>query len=162
MKMGGPERAILGILGVAMVDGGRVGQGPSLLRHLDRMERASLANATLVQGSWQTTGGEEKSRNQLPRFRARPSLRELRSASASRHANYARPPQRNRAAISLSRLGGWEWQWEWWVEELTEGTRFERRGEGRKGKVNDEFGSKQGTRLITLQRQKDRVKVYGW
>lgn len=79
------------------------------------------------------------------------SSRELRAATAA-----------HRAAISLSRLGGWEWQWEWWVEELTEGTRFERRGEGRKGKVNGELGSKQGTRLITLQRQKDRVKVYGW
>lgn len=105
MKMGGRERAILGILGAAMVDGGRVGQGPSLLRHLDRMERASLANATLVQGSWQTTGGEEKSRNQLPRFRARPSLHELRSASASRHANYARPPQRI-APLSPSHASG--------------------------------------------------------
>lgn len=61
------------------------------------------------------------------------SSRELRAATAA-----------HRAAISLSRLGGWEWQWEWWVEELTEGTRFERRGEGRKGKVNGEFGSKQG------------------
>lgn len=76
------------------VDGGRVGQGPSLLRHLDRMERAWLANATLVQGSWQTGGWRREVSESTPEV-SRPSLspraalglclssRELRAAAAS-------------------------------------------------------------------------------
>lgn len=119
-RMGGRERAILGILGVAMVwTVAGWDKGPLSYGTWTEWNGPGWPMLPLSKDHGKRAGGEEKSRNQLPRFRARPSLHELRSASASRHANYARPPHR---ILSLSGLGGWEWEWEWWVEELTEGT----------------------------------------